>query len=166
MLNKRNRKSDNFLGLWAAIHGAIFIFVSIVTFSRALRVAEILYAEDFDRSRVVPIWFGPWRIAMFNSCFATSVFLLSGVLLVVGGFVFMRQGPAAQRWLDRSLMLVLLCCFLFAVMLVVLSSASSNRGVGTPAFGFREELISNTFAVWFELAILLATVFVAKRTWR
>lgn len=151
------------LGIGAVFQGAFFIGVSVVTLPAALRVAEILYAEDFDRSGVVPMWFSPWYLAMWHPNVATIVFLILGIGLVMAGVLFTKRGLAARSWLERALLSAMICCLILAVVLIPLSNMGGDWANGTSAYDLRRTVIASTVAVWLELLLLLATVVIVKR---
>jgi len=151
------------LGIGAILQGIFFIGVSVVTLPAALRIAEILYAEDFDRSGVVPRWFGPWYLAMRHPHIATVIFLTLGTALVITGIRFTGRGSGALRWFERTLLLAMICCLILAVALIPLSNMGSDWASGTPAYDLRRTLVASTVAVWLELVLLLATMAIVKR---
>jgi hypothetical protein len=59
MLRGQSTTTKRCLGIGPVIQGAFVIGISHLTLPAALRVAEILYAEDFDRSGVVPPGLAP-----------------------------------------------------------------------------------------------------------
>jgi hypothetical protein len=163
MLRDQPTSTKRCLGIGTVIQGAFFIGVSVVTLPAALRVAEILYAEDFDRSGVVPPWFGPWYLAMWHPNVATVVFLIIGTALVITGVLFTKRGLGAQRWFERALLSAMTCGVILAVALIPLSNMGSDWVSGTPAYDLRRTLIASTVAVWLELVLLLATMVIVKR---
>jgi hypothetical protein len=155
--------STKWLGIGTVIHGAFFIYVSDVTLPAALRVADILYAEDFDRSGVVPAWFGPWHFATRHAAVAMLVYLMSGLALVMAGALFIMRGLGARRLLERTLPTATVLCWLLAVALIPLSSMVSGWPSGTPGYDLRRTLIAGTTAAWLECLLLLATIVIVKR---
>jgi hypothetical protein len=163
MLRSHPTTMKRCLGIGAVLQGAFVIGVSVVTLPAALRVAEVLYAEDFDRSGVVPRWFGPWYLAIWHPYVATVVFLI-GTALVVTGIRFTNRGLGAQVWFERVLLSAMICCLILAVALIPLSNTGSDWASGTPAYDLRRTLIASTVAVWLELVLLLTTMVIVKRT--
>ena len=151
------------LGIGTVLQGTFFIGVSAVTLPAALRVAEILYAEDFDRSGVVPMWFGPWYLAMWHPYIATAIPLILGAALVLTGIRFTNRSLGAQRWFEPALLPAMTCCLMLAVALIPLSNMGSDWASGTPAYDSRRTLIASTVAVWLELVLLVATMVIVKR---
>lgn len=156
-------KAETCFGIWAAIQGGILMGVSGVALHAALPVAEIAYAEDFDTPEGAPSWFGIWRLAMLHPYLTTSVFSLTGALLVAVGLLFAKRGQPAQRALDWSLTLAATCIGMLLIALIPLSNIGRNWGVGTLARDLRYTLVWGSFAAWFELATLLASIAIARR---
>ncbi|SRR5260370_4073017 len=163
MLRVRSMTTKRCLGIGAVIQGAFFIGISHLTLPAALRVAEILYAEDFDRSGVVPPWFGPWHFAMWHPNVVALVFLISGAALVIAGLLFTTRGLDAQQGFEWALLSAMICCLILAVALIPVSSMGSDWTGGTPAYDLRRALIASTAAVWLELVLLLATMVIVTR---
>jgi hypothetical protein len=166
MLRGQSTTTKRCLGIGAVIQGAFVIGISHLTLPAALRVAEILYAEDFDRSGVVPPWFGPWHLAMWHPNVVAFVFLISGTALVIAGVLFTTRGLDAQKWFERALLSAMICCLILAVALIPLSSMGSDWTSGTPAYDLRRALIASTAAVWLELVLLLTTMVMVTRIGR
>jgi hypothetical protein len=163
MLRVQSTTTKRCLGIGAVIQGAFVIGISHVTLPAALRVAEILYAEDFDRSGVVPPWFGPWYLAMLHPNAVALVFLISGTALVIAGVLFTTRGLDAQPWFERAVRSAMICCLILALALTPLSSMGSGWNSGTPAYDLRHNLIASTAAVWLEWVLLLATMVIVTR---
>ena len=166
MLGDKTTTIKKCLGIGAVIQGAFFIGVSLVTLPTAFRVAEILYAEDFDRSGVIPTWFGPWHLAMWHPYFVTAVFLMLGAALAIAGSMFSSRGLGPQRWFERVLVFAMICCLILALALIPLSAMVSDWAKEMPAYQLRQTLLASTAAVWLELVVLLVTIVIFKRIGR
>jgi hypothetical protein len=150
------------VGIGTAMQGALLIGVSLVAIPAALRVAEILYAEDFDRAGSVPLWFGPWYLAMWYPGTTAMIFFILGALLVIAGFVFAKQNPAV-RSLKMALILAMLFCLGLALALIPLSNMGADWTNGTPAYDLRYIVVASTVVIWLELLALVATLAAVKR---
>jgi len=165
MLSDQPRTTRTVLGIGTIIHGAFLIGVSVVTLPAALRVAEILYAEDFDRAGIVPQWFGPWHLAMSHPNVLPVVFLVVGAALVVAGVLFTKGGGLrAHQWLEGALLSAMACCLILAVALTPLSNMGGDWTRGVPAYDLSRTVIASTVAVWVDLVLLVATAVIVKRT--
>jgi hypothetical protein len=151
------------LGIGTAIQGAIFFCVSDVTLPAAFRVADMLYAEEFDRSGVVPAWFGPWRLASRHSSSVEVIFLMSGVALVIAGVRFAARGLGVQQSLERVLLPALICSSTLAIALIPLSNGGSDWGSGTSAHNLKRTVVASAVAVWLEWVLLLTTIVIVRR---
>lgn len=153
-------------GLGSVLQGILLLGIGYVTlgpFGAAVRAAEILYAEDFDRSGVVPAWFGPWYVAMRHSEVVAATFALAGMALIVAGALVMSRPAGARRWLLGTCWGALVCGSVLAIALVPLSIASGDWPPASPAAHVRRTVVATTGAAWLAVAWLLATVVVLRR---
>jgi hypothetical protein len=155
--------AKRWLGIAAVVQGALLVYISEVATGAALRVAEILYAEGFDRAAIVPEWFGVWSLVMRHRDFLALVYLISGAPLVIAGLFFLRRGLDAQPWFERALLLGIVCCLIVGVALIPLRDAGSEWIRGTPGYDVRREVVGSTAAVWLECVMLLATFVIVRR---
>src|SRR5262245_36414473 len=89
-------KTRRRIGIGTAIQGAVLAAVSLQAVPAALRIAEILYAEDFDRAGFVPWWFQPWHLAMWHPGTTVAILFVSSAALGMTGIGFARQTLSAR----------------------------------------------------------------------
>jgi hypothetical protein len=155
-------KMKRLVGIGTAIQGAVLAAVSLEAIPAALRIAEILYAEDFDRAGIVPLWFGPWYLAMWYPSTTATIFFISGAALGIAGFRFAKQNLAV-RSLEVALLWAMLFCAGLALALIPLSTMGTDWVSGTRAYDLRFTVIASTVVIWLEVLALLATLVTAKR---
>lgn len=146
------------VGVGAVIQGAILIVMSFVTFGRAVNAAEILYAEDFDRLGLEPVWFGPWHFAMRQPGLGTAVLFLAGIALVLTGAQVVSGLIGAIRWLEWTCWAAAICSLALAVALIPLYAAGSEWPAETPAGHLRRMLGTSIGVACLEVLTLLWTV--------
>ena len=152
-----------YLGVGAAIAGGILVPTYVVTFRNATRVAEILYAEDFDRMGWEPAWFGPWRFAMQHQAVGMGVLSAAGLAVVLAGALCLSGVSGSARWLERACWAAAICSFLLVTALIPLHAAGSGWPAGTPADHLRHLLVGNIGAGGLETLLLLGTIVVVRR---
>lgn len=133
--------------------------IAIFNLPSALHMAEILYAEDFDKAGFVPAWFAPWHLAMQHPHVTKIILLIIGIALIVGGRNLAKQQIVTKRWLSRTCWIAVICCILLASALIPLATMGGNWPIGTPAYDVRHKVIWSIGFAWLEVIFLLGTIY-------
>jgi hypothetical protein len=163
MLTERPRTTKRYLGFAMAIQGALLVGVSVVGLPAALRMAEILYAEDFDRSGVVPAWFAPWLVAMSHPTTAIFIVFVLGLAIVIAGVMLNKRAMPATYWLEGTMLSTLAVCLVAALALIPLANMGGDWPLKSPAYEVRRTVIASAATMGLQSLLLIATVFAIRR---
>lgn len=156
---KTTSKPKILSGALSIVQGIVLVLSTFWVLDPCLTMAQLLYAEDFDKLGSTPNWFWPWKFSMKYSSLIELSFIVIGATLIAFGVTQIKSNKALTKGFWATSTVALLLCLSIATAIIPLNAASMTSsltwGIEAPAFYSLHALNFAKYTAWFNVLLSL-----------